>query len=90
TLDAHKPANHKAMEGYTPERVAAELAAIGPAAARFYQRIRADADHPLQAVRQGRGLLRLAALHGATRLEATCQAALVHRRNRSVRLRLRR
>jgi transposase len=39
TLDAHKPANHKAMADYTPERVAAELAAIGPAAARFYRRI---------------------------------------------------
>ena len=36
----------------------------------------ADADHPLQAARQGRGLLRLAALHGGARLEATCQAAL--------------
>jgi len=76
TLDAHKPAKHKAMADYTPARVAAELAAIGPAAARFYRRILADADHPLQAARQGRGLLRLAALHGGARLEATCQAAL--------------
>jgi hypothetical protein len=76
TLDAHKPSNHKAVESYTPARVAEELAAIGPAAAAIYARMRADADHDVQAARQGRGLLRLAAQHGAGRLEATCQAAL--------------
>ncbi len=76
TLDAHKPSNHKAVESYTPARVAEELAAIGPAAAAIYARIRVDADHDMQAARQGRGLIRLAALHGAARLEATCEAAL--------------
>ncbi len=76
TLDAHKPSNHKAVERYTPARVAEEMAAIGPAAAAIYARIQADADHDVQAARQGRGLIRLAAQHGAERLEATCQAAL--------------
>jgi hypothetical protein len=76
TLDAHKPSNHRAVESYTPARVAEELAAIGPAAAAIYARIQDDADHDVQAARQGRGLLRLAALHGTARLEATCEAAL--------------
>jgi hypothetical protein len=76
TLDAHRPANHRAVARFTPDTIQAELAGIGPAAAGLFARILAGADHPEQAVRAGIGLIRLAATHGASRLEQACQAAL--------------
>jgi len=76
TVDAHRPANHRAMDHYTVEGVAVELEAIGPSSRAVYARQCLDADHPTQAMRLGRGLLRLAARHGAERLEDACAAAL--------------
>jgi transposase len=76
TLDAHRPANHRALDRYTADHIRSELDAIGAAAGLLFERILADADHPLQAVRGGRGLLRLAAAHGAGQLDQACQAAL--------------
>jgi len=76
TLDAHRPANHRAVARFTPEHIQADLAAIGSAAALLFRRILASVDHPEQAVRAGIGLIRLAATHGAGRLEQACQAAL--------------
>lgn len=76
TLDAHRPANHRAVTRFTPDAIQADLAAIGPAAALLFARILAGADHPEQAVRAGIGLIRLAATHGTDRLEQACQAAL--------------
>lgn len=76
TLDAHRPANHRAVARYTPDHIHADLAGIGAAAALLFQRILAGVDHPEQAVRAGLGLIRLAATHGAGRLEQACQAAL--------------
>jgi len=76
TLDTHQPAHHRAIARYTPEQIAEALAAVGPAAALLFERIRAGAEHPDGAVRAGLGLMRLAAAHGAERLEQACQAAL--------------
>jgi transposase len=76
TLDAHRPAAHRAVVRYTPEHLLAEFAAVGPAAALLFERVLAAAEHPEQAVRAGLGLLRLGGAHGPGRLEQACQAAL--------------
>jgi transposase len=76
TLEAHCPANHRAVARYTPDHIHATLAEMSAAAALLFERILAGVDHPEQAVRAGLGLIRLAATHGAGRLEPACQAAL--------------
>jgi SAM-dependent methyltransferase len=61
----------------TPETLRERAARIGPATAILVDVILLDRPHPEQGFRSCLGILRLARSHGAERLEAACDRALV-------------
>ena len=76
TIAEHMPSAHRRYAAWTPERITASAAAIGPATAGLFAAIMRAKPHPEQGFRACLGILRLAASYGATRLEAACQRGL--------------
>ena len=76
TLDAHMPAHHRAVSGWTPERFIAWANKIGPLTTTVVERVLHERKHPQQGYRSCLGILRLAKDFGNARLEAACARAL--------------
>ncbi len=75
TLDEHMPKAHRAYKDWSPERIISWSAKIGPATAHFVQEMMSRKKYPELAYRASLGLIRLAKLHTAERLEAACERA---------------
>lgn len=76
TDPAHMPAAHRAVAAWTPERITAWAAQVGPATAALTAAIMADRPHPELGFRSCLGILRPAERYGAARLEAACARGL--------------
>jgi len=73
---AHRPAAHRAQAAWTPARIAAWAARMGPATAALAEAIMVSRPHPELGFRSCLGILRLADRYGQARLEAACARAL--------------
>ena len=76
TVTAHMPKAHQRHREWSPSRLVAWAASIGPQTAQLVQAILAARPHPEQGYRSCLGLLRLGRRDGADRLEAACARAL--------------
>jgi len=76
TLPEHMPPHHRALAQWTPERIAAWAAKVGPCAEKTVTEIMARRQHPEQGFRACMGLLHLAKKHGNQELEAACTRAV--------------
>jgi transposase len=76
TLDAHRPANHRAVIDTTIERLLARAQAIAPAVAAVLTEQFNRKRHPEEALRVAQGILRLAQDFNPARLAAACERAL--------------
>jgi transposase len=76
TLRDHMPAHHKFREDWTPQRITARAARIGPNVAIFAEVVMRDRKHPEQGYRTCLGVIRLADKFGPDRLDAACCRAL--------------
>jgi len=76
TIPEHMPSAHRGYADWTIERIRADAAAIGPSTAKLTALILESRPHPEQGYRACIGILRLARLYGAARLEAACDRGL--------------
>lgn len=76
TVTAHRPKAHQRPREWSPSRLVAGAAQIGPPTAQLVQAILAARPHPEQGSRSCLGLFRLGRRDGAARLEAACARAL--------------
>lgn len=76
TVPEHMPSAHRRHLEWSPTRLTAWAATIGPATAALVAAILADRPHPEQGYRSCLGLLRLGRRDGSPRLERACQRAL--------------
>lgn len=76
TIDAHMPAAHREVAGWTAETLTGRATAIGPRCAVLVERLLHQRRHPQQAFRSCLGVLSLAQKYGVARLEAACARAL--------------
>jgi len=76
TIPEHMPSAHRRYADWTIERIRADAAAIGPSTAKLTALILESRPHPEQGYRACIGILRLARLYGAARLEAACDRGL--------------
>jgi transposase len=76
TLDAHRPANHRAVIDTTIERLLARAEAIDPAVAGVLTEQFNRKRHPEEALRVAQGILRLASDFSPEKLAAACERAL--------------
>jgi transposase len=76
TLPEHMPEAHRRYAEWSPARVLAWAAKVGPATARLAERIMETRPHPQQGYRACLGLIRLAEVHGNNRVEAASTRAL--------------
>jgi transposase len=76
TLDAHRPASHRAYLEWTPSRIASWAAGTGPATAELVERIMREKPHPEMGYRACLGVIRLAGKYGAERMEAAAARAI--------------
>jgi len=76
TVTAHMPKAHQRHREWSPSRLVAWAAQIGPQTAQLVQAILAARPHPEQGYRSCLGLFRLGRREGAARLEAACARAL--------------
>ena len=76
TNPAHMPSSHRKHLEWTPSRLIAWGAKIGPSTAALVEAILADRPHPEQGYRSCLGLMRLGSRYGAERVEAACARAL--------------
>ena len=72
----HMPAHHKFREDWTPQRIRARAARVGPNVAIFVDVVMRDRKHPEQGYRTCLGVIRLAEKFGLDRLDAACSRAL--------------
>jgi len=72
----HMPAHHKFREDWTPQRLLAWAARVGPNVAIFAEAVMRDRKHPEQGYRTCLGVIRLADRFGRDRLDAACNRAL--------------
>ena len=79
TLPEHMPSAHRRHADWTPARVLAQAAKLGPSVAAFCERIMADRPHPEQGFRTCLGVLALARSYDANRLDAACRRGLTIR-----------
>jgi len=70
------PASHRRYSEWSPERLKAWAAKIGPHTAMLVEVILRDRSHPEQGFRSCLGIMRLAKPHGPIALEAACERAL--------------
>jgi transposase len=76
TLRDHMPAHHRFREDWTPERIKARAARVGPNVAIFVEVVMRERKHPEQGYRTCMGVIRLADKFGRDRLDAACHRAL--------------
>ena len=76
TLRDHMPAHHQFRDDWTPERIKARAARVGPNVATFVEVVMRDRKHPEQAYRTCLGVIRLGDKFGRDRLDAACSRAL--------------
>lgn len=76
TLDAHRPASHRAYLEWTPSRIASWASATGPATAELVERIMAEKPHPEMGYRACLGVIRLASKFGEERMERAAALAV--------------
>lgn len=76
TLDAHRPANHRAVIDTTIERLLQRAQAIAPSVAQVLTEQFNRKRHPEEALRVAQGILRLAADFSPQQLAAACERAL--------------
>lgn len=76
TCFEHMPKAHQKYRSWTPARFLNWALDIGPSTRDLVQQLLTCKPHPEQGFRSCMGLLRLAKLHGATRLEQACTRAL--------------
>jgi transposase len=76
TIPDHMPASHRRHSEWSPERLKAWAAKIGPNTATLIEVILRDRSHPEQGFRSCLGIMRLAKPHGPEALEAACERAL--------------
>lgn len=77
TLDAHRPANHRAIVDTTIERLMQRAEAIAPSVAQVLREQFNRKRHPEEALRAAQGILRLAQDFSPARLAAACERALM-------------
>ena len=70
------PAHHQFRDDWTPERIKARAARVGPNVAIFAEVVMRDRKHPEQGYRTCLGVIRLADKFGPGRLDAACRRAL--------------
>jgi transposase len=76
TVTAHMPKAHQQHREWSPSRLIAWGATVGPQTAALVEAILASRPHPEQGYRSCLGILRLARRDGPVRLEAACARAL--------------
>ncbi|WP_292295107.1 IS21 family transposase [Marivita sp.] len=76
TLRVHMPAHHQFRDDWTPERIKARAARVGPNVATFVEVVMRDRKHPEQGYRTCLGVIRLGDKFGRDRLDAACRRAL--------------
>jgi transposase len=76
TVTAHMPKAHQQHREWSPSRLIAWGATVGPQTAALVDAILASRPHPEQGYRSCLGILRLARRDGPVRLEAACARAL--------------
>jgi len=76
TLRDHMPAHHQFRDDWTPERIIARAARVGPNVAIFAEVVMRDRKHPEQGYRTCLGVIRLGDKFGRDRLDAACSRAL--------------
>jgi transposase len=76
TIPEHRPKAHQRHLEWTPGRIVAWAASVGPHCAEAVRWIIESKPHPEQGYRSCLGLLRLAKSHGDERVEAACRRAL--------------
>ena len=76
TIPEHMPPHHRHQAEWTPERFESWARRSGPGVGEFVAVLLGDRQHPEQAFRSCRGLLRLAKKVGDDRLNAACLRAL--------------
>jgi transposase len=76
TLDAHRPANHRAVIDTTIERLIARAEAIAPSVAQVLREQFNRKRHPEEALRVAQGILRLASDFSPQQLAAACERAI--------------
>jgi len=72
----HMSAHHKFREDWTPQRIQARAARVGPNVAAFAEVVMRKRKHPEQGYRTCLGVIRLADKFGRDRLDAACRRAL--------------
>jgi hypothetical protein len=77
TLDAHRPANHRAIVDTTIERLLQRAEAIAPSVAQVLREQFNRKRHPEEALRMAQGILRLAQDFSPAQLAATCERAVI-------------
>ena len=76
TLDAHRPANHRAIIDTTIERLMQRAEAIAPSVAHVLREQFNRKRHPEEALRVAQGILRLASDFSPQQLAAACERAI--------------
>ena len=79
TLPDHMPSSHRRHAEWTPARMLAQAAKLGPSVIAFCEAVMADRPHPEQGFRTCLGVLALAKSYEATRLDAACRRGLTIR-----------
>lgn len=79
TLPDHMPSSHRRHAEWTPARMLAQAAKLGPSVIAFCEAVMADRPHPEQGFRTCLGVLALAKSYDATRLDAACRRGLTIR-----------
>jgi transposase len=76
TVPEHMPSAHRRYAEWTPARMLAQAAKLGPSVAAFCEVVMADRPHPEQGFRTCLGVLALARSFGPARLDAACRRGL--------------
>lgn len=82
TLREHMPSSHRAHADWTPSRILAAAAHVGPSARALCAAILAERPHPEQGFRSCLGIMRLCKRYGDSRVENACARSIaVHVRS---------
>jgi transposase len=79
TVPEHMASAHRAHAEWTPSRIAAWAAKIGPKTAELVSEIMRRKPHPEQGFRASLGVIRLRSRYPDDRIERACARALAHR-----------
>jgi transposase len=78
TQPEHMPETHRAYQDMTLDKVTATADRLGLSVGMLVRLIIEAKHHPIQGLRSGLGIVRLARQYGASRLDAACLRALEH------------